>query len=57
MWVELYSAKKIMPPHIDITPTPPINFEVRIVVKRVKNIPFGDRNIFGKLMSDVYVTG
>lgn len=57
MWVELFSAKKLMPPHIDITPTPPSNFEVRIVVQRVKNIPMADRNIFGKLMSDIYVVG
>lgn len=57
MWVELFSAKKLMPPHIDITPTPPNNFEVRIVVQRVRNIPMADRNIFGKLMSDIYVVG
>ncbi|XP_062132086.1 otoferlin [Drosophila sulfurigaster albostrigata] len=57
MWIELFKASMFIPTHIDITPTAPITYEVRIVVKNLNSIPFGDRNIFGKLMSDIYVTG
>ncbi|KAM8708996.1 hypothetical protein ACLKA7_015893 [Drosophila subpalustris] len=57
MWIELFKSSVFIPTHIDITPTPPIGYEVRVVVKNLTGIPFGDKNIFGKLMSDIYVTG
>ncbi|XP_033149587.1 otoferlin [Drosophila busckii] len=57
LWLELYEASMFIPPPIDITPMPPIAYEVRVVVKNLSGIQFGDVNIFGKLMSDVYVIG
>ncbi|KAH8235116.1 hypothetical protein KR032_008840 [Drosophila birchii] len=57
MWIELFEANIYVPNPIDITPVPPAYFEVRVVVKKLTGIQAGDRNIFGKLMSDIYVIG
>lgn len=46
-----------LPTPVDITPVPPYDYEVRVVVKSLRDIQFGDKNIFGKLMSDIYVIG
>ncbi|KMY98500.1 uncharacterized protein Dsimw501_GD12956, isoform C [Drosophila simulans] len=57
LWIELFEANIYVPSPIDITPVPPADFEVRVVVKNLVGIQAGDKNIFGKLMSDVYVIG
>lgn len=57
MWIELFEANIYVPNAIDITPVPPAYFEVRVVVKNLRGVQAGDRNIFGKLMSDIYVIG
>ncbi|KAH8378844.1 hypothetical protein KR009_001725 [Drosophila setifemur] len=57
LWVELFEANVYAPNPIDITPVPPADFEVRVVVKNLRGIQSGDKNIFGKLMSDIYVIG
>ncbi|KAH8286002.1 hypothetical protein KR054_000777 [Drosophila jambulina] len=57
LWIELFEANIYVPNAIDITPVPPAYFEVRVVVKKLTGIQAGDRNIFGKLMSDIYVIG
>ncbi|KAH8319290.1 hypothetical protein KR067_002918 [Drosophila pandora] len=57
LWIELFESNIYVPQPIDITPVPPSEFEVRVVVKNLKGIQFGDKNIFGKLMSDIYVIG
>ncbi|EDV50618.2 uncharacterized protein Dere_GG15053, isoform C [Drosophila erecta] len=57
LWIELFEANIYVPSPIDITPVPPADFEVRVVVKNLAGIQAGDKNIFGKLMSDVYVIG
>ncbi|XP_026848839.1 otoferlin [Drosophila persimilis] len=57
LWIELFEANKFMPFPVDITPVPPAGYEVRVVVKNLRGIQAGDRNVFGKLMSDLYVTG
>uniref|UniRef100_A0A6P4FPE4 Otoferlin isoform X2 n=1 Tax=Drosophila rhopaloa TaxID=1041015 RepID=A0A6P4FPE4_DRORH len=57
MWIELFEANIYVPNPIDITPVPPAEFEVRVVVKNLSGIQAGDKNIFGKLMSDIYVIG
>ncbi|XP_001353079.4 fer-1-like protein 4 [Drosophila pseudoobscura] len=57
LWIELFEANKVMPFPVDITPVPPAGYEVRVVVKNLRGIQAGDRNVFGKLMSDLYVTG
>ncbi|XP_070136195.1 otoferlin isoform X2 [Drosophila bipectinata] len=57
LWIELFESNIYVPQPIDITPVPPSEFEVRVVVKNLKGIQFADKNIFGKLMSDIYVIG
>ncbi|XP_030384983.1 fer-1-like protein 6 isoform X1 [Scaptodrosophila lebanonensis] len=57
MWVELFEANMYNPKPIDITPIPPTSYEVRVVVKNLSGIQAGDKNIFGKLMSDLFVRG
>ncbi|XP_030572579.1 fer-1-like protein 6 isoform X1 [Drosophila novamexicana] len=57
MWIELYEQNMFIPPPVEITPMPPVGYEVRVVVKNLRGIQFGDKNIFGKLMSDIYVIG
>ncbi|XP_032599154.1 myoferlin isoform X1 [Drosophila grimshawi] len=57
MWIELFEKSTFIPPPMDITPVPPTCYEVRLVVKNLKGIQFGDKNMFGKLMSDIYVIG
>ncbi|KAH8364737.1 hypothetical protein KR084_010757 [Drosophila pseudotakahashii] len=57
LWIELFEANIYVPNPIDITPVPPADFEVRVVVKNLAGIQSGDKNIFGKLMSDIYVIG
>ncbi|KAH8257038.1 hypothetical protein KR038_001739 [Drosophila bunnanda] len=57
LWIELFEANIYVPNAIDITPVPPAYFEVRVVVKNLTGIQAADKNIFGKLMSDIYVMG
>ncbi|XP_017954999.1 fer-1-like protein 6 [Drosophila navojoa] len=57
MWLELYETSMFLPTPVDITPVAPYDYEVRVVVKSLRDIQFGDKNIFGKLMSDIYVIG
>ncbi|XP_017071773.1 otoferlin [Drosophila eugracilis] len=57
LWIELFEANIYVPNPIDITPVPPSDFEVRVVVKNLAGIQMGDKNVFGKLMSDIYVIG
>ncbi|KAH8301129.1 hypothetical protein KR018_003081 [Drosophila ironensis] len=57
LWIELFESNIYVPHPIDITPVPPAQFEVRVVVKSVHGMQPADKNIFGTLMSDVYVVG
>ncbi|XP_037719293.1 otoferlin isoform X3 [Drosophila subpulchrella] len=57
LWIELFEANIYVPNPIDITPVPSTDYEVRVVVKNLAGIQSGDKNIFGKLMSDIYVIG
>ncbi|SPP77350.1 fer-1-like protein 6 [Drosophila guanche] len=57
LWLELFEANTYIPFPVDITPVPPAAYEIRVVVKNLRGIQAGDRNVFGKLMSDLFVTG
>ncbi|XP_022212778.2 otoferlin [Drosophila obscura] len=57
LWIELFEANTYIPFPVDITPVPPAGYEIRVVVKSLRGIQAGDRNVFGKLMSDLFVTG
>lgn len=55
MWVEIFDPKKAVPEPIDITPLPPQQFELRLIVWNAKDITLDEKNIFGHAMSDIYV--
>lgn len=54
MWIEIYDPNEIPPP-IDLTPSPPRQYELRVIIWQTSNIILQDKNIFGKRMSDIYV--
>lgn len=57
MWLELYDGNMNLPPAIDITPQPPHNYELRVVIIGVSDVILEEKNIFGSAMSDIYVKG
>ncbi|KAG5679282.1 hypothetical protein PVAND_008861 [Polypedilum vanderplanki] len=57
MWIEIFDPKKSIPEPVDITPIPPRNFELRVIIWNSKDVILNDRNIFGKSMSDIYIKG
>lgn len=56
MWVEVYVPNQVPMP-IDLTPTPPRKYELRIIVWNTADVILDEGNIFGKKMSDIYVKG
>lgn len=54
LWVEMYPADSV-PNLVDITPNPPKPFELRVIVWNTKDVILDEKNIFGTLMSDIYV--
>lgn len=57
MWIELYDGNLNIPPPIDLTPQPPQNYELRVIVYNVSEVVLDEKNIFGTAMSDIYVKG
>lgn len=54
MWIEVYDPKHVAEP-IDLTPTPPRQYELRVIVWNTSDVILNERNIFGNAMSDIYV--
>lgn len=56
MWLEI--ADPTRPPTlVDIAPTEPQKFELRVIVWGTADVKLDDTNVFGKKMSDIYVKG
>lgn len=56
MWVEIYDTNKYPMP-LDLTPTSPKLYELRVIVWNTADIILQEQNIFGTSMSDIYVKG
>lgn len=54
MWIEIFKPDNIPTP-IDITPQPPKQFELRIIIWNTADVVLNERNILGTKMSDIYV--
>lgn len=56
MWMEIADPQR-PPTVIDISPTPPHEFELRVIVWNTRDVILDEMNIFGKHMSDIFVKG
>lgn len=55
MWIEIFDARNKVPDSLDISPPAANVFELRVIIWNVKDVTLNDRNIFGDVMSDIYV--
>lgn len=54
LWVELHD-KRDLPLSIDITPEPPQNLEIRLIIWSTAEVILNEKKICGKQKSDIYV--
>lgn len=57
MWLEIFDPRKTIPEPLDITPIPPRNYELRVIIWNAQNVQLDEKNIFSTKMSDIYVKG
>lgn len=57
MWLEIFDPRKSIPEPIDITPIPPRDYELRVIVWNAKEVVLDEKNCFNSKMSDIYVKG
>jgi hypothetical protein len=59
MWVDMFPVGEVpLPPAIDITPLPPQEYELRVIIWNTKNVILQeDSFIIGEKMSDIFVKG
>eukprot|EP01012_Entosiphon_sulcatum_P020626 TRINITY_DN25537_c0_g1_i1.p1 TRINITY_DN25537_c0_g1~~TRINITY_DN25537_c0_g1_i1.p1 ORF type:complete len:731 (+),score=179.50 TRINITY_DN25537_c0_g1_i1:2-2194(+) len=56
LWVDVFDlAKPMIPPPIDVTPPPPQEFELRVMVWNARDVELTEGSVGGERMSDVYI--
>lgn len=46
-----------VPVPIDITPSPPKKYELRVIIYNTSDVIMAEKNIFGTKMTDIFVKG
>lgn len=57
MWIEIYDTNNCPTTALDLSPTSPKLYELRVVIWNTSDIILQEKNIFGTSMSDIYVKG
>lgn len=57
MWLEIFDPRKTIPEPLDITPIPPRDYELRVIVWNAKDVLLDEKNLFSTKMSDIYIKG
>jgi hypothetical protein len=59
MWVDMFPLGEVpLPPPVDITPPPPREYELRIIIWNTEDVILQDDSFLaGEKMSDIFVRG
>ena len=59
MWIDMFPIDELpLKPSIDITPQPPVDYELRVIVWNTEDVPLVDNQFLtGEKCSDIYVKG
>lgn len=58
MWVDIFDRSLPIPDPVDITPREPEEYELRVIVWNVADVPLDEVSVITKEeMSDIYVKG
>ena len=58
MWVDIFDRTQNIPPPVNITPRVPEEYELRVIVWNVMDVPLDEVSFVTKeAMSDIYVKG